>query len=554
MTQNENNNLCRAAIYCRLSLDDDVKEEKEESSSIQSQKAMLEYYVKSKGWVIAGVYVDDGYTGLNVNRPSFKRLIKDIENKKIDVVITKDLSRLGRNYLQTGYYIEEFFPKNNVRYIALNDNVDTFKNDNDFTPFRNILNEFYSKDISKKIRSTYITKAKQGQFTGCLAPIGYKKDKNDPHKLIIDNDTAWIVEKIFLLAATGQGVQAIRSLLYLEKIPAPTYWNRIKGLRNKVTKYEKTMVDGQFLWDLSTLKDLIKNPVYIGNMASQKANSQFKIGWLSDKPPDEWIIVENTHEAIVSKDIYDLANEHLKSRKRSYKTGEESIFSGLLKCPDCGKTLSIGINNSKNKERMYVCNTYRKLGKNFCTQHKIFYDTLYNLVLEDIRKNAKLALENKELIIKELQNLKKEDESRKNSIDEQYLIMRIKEDNKRLNELNIKIEKLYDDRLSDRINEDNFQRILKNTQIEQDNLKKNLKNNKDKINKENKKEIDFEKWVELIKKHSNIEKLDKKILNELISKIYVHEKEEINGEIVQRIEIFYNFLQDTKNLNLIHQR
>jgi len=290
---NSNHFSFKAAIYCRLSKDD---EQKGESASIQNQKELLENYVKSKGWSIYDVYIDDGYTGLNTNRPSFQRLINDIENKKVDIVITKDLSRLGRNYLQTGYYTENFFPKNNVRYIALNDGVDTFQENNEIVPFKNVLNEFYSRDVSKKMKSAYMTRARQGKFIGCLAPIGYRKDNDNPHKLVIDDETSWIVEKIFDLAFSGYGVQAIRRRLFEEKIPTPTWWNRKKGLRNKKTKLEMTVDGGEYWWDCTTLKEIIENPVYIGHIASQKVNYKFKVGWLSDKPKEEWIIVENTHE------------------------------------------------------------------------------------------------------------------------------------------------------------------------------------------------------------------------------------------------------------------
>ncbi|HGI4125711.1 TPA: recombinase family protein, partial [Streptococcus agalactiae] len=259
MIQTNSNHLSfKAAIYCRLSKDD---EQKGESASIQNQKELLENYVKSRGWSIYDVYIDDGYTGLNTNRPSFQRLIRDIENKKVDIVITKDLSRLGRNYLQTGYYTENFFPKNNVRYIALNDGVDTFQENNEIVPFKNVLNEFYSRDVSKKMKSAYMTRARQGKFIGCLAPIGYRKDNDDPHKLVIDDETSWIVEKIFDLAFSGYGVQAIRRRLFEEKIPTPTWWNRKKGLRNKKTKLEMTVDGGEYWWDCTTLKEIIENPV-----------------------------------------------------------------------------------------------------------------------------------------------------------------------------------------------------------------------------------------------------------------------------------------------------
>lgn len=540
---NSNSFSFRTAIYCRLSKDD---EQKGESASIQNQRDMLEHYVKAKGWNLFDVYIDDGYTGLNTNRPSFQRLIGDIEDKKIDIVITKDLSRLGRNYLQTGYYTENFFPKNGVRYIAVNDGVDTLQDNNEIVPFKNVLNEFYSRDVSKKMKSAYLTRARQGKFTGCLAPFGYMKNPNDTHLLMIDEETSWIVEKIYDLAINGYGVQAIRRILFDEKIPTPTWWNRKKGLRNKTTKLEQTVKGGEYWWDCTTIKEIVENPVYLGHTASQKANYKFKVGWLSDKPKDDWIVVENTHEPIVSEDTYKMANEKMESRKRPFKTGEESIFAGLVKCPDCGKALNLGRNNSKNKEKLLTCNTYRRYGKNLCSQHRIYFDTLYSIVLADIRKNADFALKDEKAIIKALEKSRDSE----NEEEQVYIAKKIEEDSKRVSELGVKIEKLYDDWIAGTISEKNFQRILEKSQTEQDLLTKRIEEMEKKVVSSKVDEVNAYKWIELIKKHKNIKKLDKEILNELISKIYVHEKEVVDGEITQTIDIYYNFIGNTDRLQV----
>lgn len=539
MIQNHSNYFSyQAAIYCRLSKDD---EQKGESTSIQNQRELLEHYVKAKGWNIFDVYVDDGYTGLNTNRPSFQRMIKDVEDKKIDIVITKDLSRLGRNYLQTGYYTETFFPKNGVRYIALNDGVDTLQDNNEIVPFKNVLNEFYSRDVSKKMKSAYLTRARQGKFTGCLAPFGYKKDEKNPYVLIIDSDTSWIVEKIYELAMAGYGTQAIRRILYDLKIPSPTWWNRKKGLRNKTTKLEQSVEGGEFWWDCTTIKEMIQNPVYLGHTASQKTNHKFKVGWISDKPMEEWIIVENTHEPIISQSTYDIANEKVKSRKRPFKTGEESIFAGLVKCPDCGKALNLARNNSKNKEKLLTCNTYRRYGKALCTQHRIYFDTLYDIVLRDIQKNAEFALKDEQEIIRILEQSMRQEQDGEQS----FLEEKIQQDHLRVQELNTKIERLYDDWMNKKISENNFERILEKTQEEQEQLLERIKEMQSRLTTKSSKEINIYKWIELIKKHKNIQKLDKETLNELISKIYVHEKEIVDGKSTQLIEIHYNFIGNT---------
>ncbi|MGF3076187.1 recombinase family protein [Facklamia sp. P12955] len=535
----------RVAIYCRLSKDD---EQKGESASIKNQRDMLVDYCNQRSWNIHDIYIDDGYTGLNINRPSFQRMIEDIKTRKIDIVITKDLSRLGRNYLQTGRFTEEFFPKHGVRYIAINDGVDTIQDNNEIVPFKNVLNEFYSRDVSKKMKSAYLTRAKQGKFIGCLAPFGYMKDPEDPHTLIIDEETSPIVEKVFHLAYLGYGVQYIRTELRKEKIPTPTWWNRKKGLRNKYTKWEKEIEGGEFIWDCTTLTEMIQNPVYLGHTASQKANHKFKIGWLSDKPQEEWIVVEDTHQPIIDEYIFRIANEKLKSRKRPYKTGELNLFSGLIKCPDCGKSLNIVRNNSKKKEKLFTCNTYRRYGKDFCSQHRIFYDDIYEIVLEDIRKNAELALSDEERILKTLE----ESKTKNQDMELQQIALSIEEDSKRLKELETKVERLYDDWIDNKINEKNFNRILEKTQLEQKILQERIEKNEKLFEEENEDEENILKWLETIKQYKDIRKLDRHTLNELIEKILVYEKEVIDGEISQIIEIHYNFISKTMEHNLIY--
>ncbi len=226
----------RVAIYCRLSKDDELQGE---SASIANQRSMLEEFCNRNGWNIVGVYQDDGYTGLNMDRPDFQRLLKDVQKRLVNLVVTKDLSRLGRNYLQTGNLIEDFFPRNGCRYIAMNDGIDTMRDNNDIAPFKNILNEMYSKDISKKVHSSYLLKAHKGTFTGVVAPFGYLKDPDQKGHLIVDPETAPIIRKIFGYAAEGHGPNYIRKRMEAEKIPCPAWWNRQRGFRNTLTKWEQ---------------------------------------------------------------------------------------------------------------------------------------------------------------------------------------------------------------------------------------------------------------------------------------------------------------------------
>ena len=374
----------RAAVYCRLSKDDDLQGE---SASIANQRDMLEKYCEKQGWEVVAVYQDDGFTGLNMERPDLQRMLRAIERRQINLVITKDLSRLGRNYLQTGHLIEDFFPRNGVRYIAMNDGIDTLRDNNDIAPFKNILNEMYSKDISKKVHSSYLLKAQKGQFTGCLAPFGYRKDPEDKNHLLIDEETAPIVRLIFGYALNGHGPNYIRRRLEEEKIPCPTWWNRERGLRNTRTKWEKKDPEnGRYMWDFSVIKDLLMNPVYTGAIASQKKDYRFKIGTIGEKKPEDWVVVEGQHEPLIDRMSFDIVQNKLKSRQRPGQTNEISLFAGLIKCGECGKSLTIRYTNAKHHQRIYSCKTYNAFGKNHCTQHRIDYDTLYSHVLRKIRE------------------------------------------------------------------------------------------------------------------------------------------------------------------------
>ncbi len=295
----------------------------------------------ANGWQVVEVFQDDGYTGLNMERPGLRQLLAAVEQGRINLVITKDLSRLGRNYLQTGHLMENFFPRHGTRYIAFNDNIDTVSDSNDIAPFKNILNEMYSKDISKKVHSSYMVAAEKGRFTGTVAPSGYRKDPAQKGHLLIDEETAPYVRTIFDMAAAGHGPNYIRKRLEGMRIPCPAWWNRQRGYRTTSTKWEQNDPEhGKNMWDFSVIKDMLMNPVYIGAVSSQKKHYRFKIGNIGDKKPDEWIVVEGYHEPIIDRTTFDIVQRSMGVRKRPRSNGNFSLFSGLLKCGDCGKSLT----------------------------------------------------------------------------------------------------------------------------------------------------------------------------------------------------------------------
>ena len=523
----------RAAIYCRLSKDDDLDGE---SASIANQRDMLEKYCEKQGWEVVAVYQDDGFTGLNMERPDLQRMLRAIERRQINLVITKDLSRLGRNYLQTGHLIEDFFPRNGVRYIAMNDGIDTLRDNNDIAPFKNILNEMYSKDISKKVHSSYLLKAQKGHFTGCLAPFGYQKDPEDKNHLLIDEETAPIVRQIFGWALEGKGPNFIRRRLEEQKSPCPTWWNRQRGFRNVRTKWEKKDPEnGKYIWDFSVIKDILQNPVYIGAIASQKKDYRFKIGTIGEKKPEDWIVVEGQHEPLVDKKSFDIVQGKLKSRQRPGASGEISLFAGLIKCGECGKALTVRMTNDKHPRRIYSCKTYNAYGKQHCTQHRIEYDTLYSLVLNKIRECAKAALTDGEAIAGRLTDTcQAEQQSQREALERS-----LTKDEERIDVLEKMVLRLYEDMVAGRISEANFNLMLSKTQKEQAELKARVEDGRKKLADEIRLAVDARQWVEAIQEYANITELDAGTLNRLIKEIVVHET--IGSDKTRHISIEIHF-------------
>lgn len=521
----------RVGIYCRLSKDDMLNGE---SASISNQREIMLQYCKTQGWKVYQIYQDDGFTGLNMERPDLQRMLKDCENGLINLVITKDQSRLGRNHVQTGYLMEEFFPKNGIRYVALYDNVDTFAGDNEILPFKNVLNEMYSKDISKKVHASYHLKAQKGEYTGVVPPLGYLKDPECKNHLIIDEETAPIVRKIFDYAANGHSLNYITNRLEEQEIPCPTWWNRKRGHRNYYTKWEqKDPVKGKYVWDQSALKSFLMNPVYAGCMASQKVEYRFKVGTIREKTPDEWIIVEDTHEPIITKEQFQLVQEKMQSRKRTNRTGEYSIFAGLLKCGECGAALTSRMTNAKVPQQIYSCSTYVHHSSRHCTQHRINYDDLYELVLQTIQSCGEAALIGRDDLTGKLEEmLKQEENAERNALND-----RIRRNSDRLALTERMISKLYEDVLSGTITETTFNSMLAKTQAEQQELRKQIAEDESYLGQNKEHDEQAERWKKTISEYAQIEELDAEMLNKLIKKIVIYENQDNKIDV----EIHFNF-------------
>ncbi len=525
----------RVGIYCRLSKDDELQGE---SASISNQREMLTNYCKAQGFTIVDIFQDDGYTGLNMDRPGLKQALKAIEDKKINLLLTKDLSRLGRNYLETGRLMEDYFPRRGVRYIAVNDNIDTARDSNEIAPFKNILNEMYSKDISKKVHSSYLLHAKQGKYTGVVPPFGYLKNPNNKGHLIVDGETAWVARKIFDYAMESKGSNYIRRRLEREKIACPCWWNRTRGFRNNYTKWEiKDPENGKYIWDFGIIERILQNPVYYGAIASQKADYRFKMGVIRKKKAHEWIIVENQHEPIIDRQTFDIVQTKIKKRQHPRDTDNFSLFSGLIKCGECGKALTIRKTNAKYPKDIYSCVTYNKFGKEHCTQHRVDYDVLYQLVLDRIRLLAKAALADEKSVEMRLES----SYAQQARIEQEASSFAVAKAQDRIQVLDRMISRLYEDMIAGRVNEANFETLLNNAQREQTTLKEQIEAAQNKGAEEEQKVQDAKAWTELIKEYADITELDSETLNRLIKEIIVHETidEEKNRNIT--IEIHFNF-------------
>ena len=527
-----------AELYCRLSKDDGNSVE---SMSIWSQKVMLKQFAESNSIAIYDYYVDDGYSGTNFERPSFKKMITDIENGKINCVITKDLSRLGRNYLQSGAYIEMYFPQKNIRYIAITDGIDTLNsNQNDIMPFKNILNEMYAKDTSKKVKSAIQSRMREGTYIGSKAPFGYLKDPDNKRRLIIDEKTKPIIELIYKLCLEGKGTQLISQELMKRKIPRPSAF-----VENAEKLYGLTE-ENKYQWSHRMVLNVLRDPVYCGNMARNKRPTlSFKNSKRMYIPKSDYIYAKDTHEGIVSEEIWEQVQTMIDKRKCNNKKGlyYDNIFQGLVRGPKCGYALTPKTDYRLKKKELidfvhFSCSTYKKYGVNACSSHRIEARDLYNIVLEDIQYHGNMALSAKEdFVEKIIEKIEVE------KIDEgKELSNKLELKKNQLAELDRSYEQLYEDRLEGNITERNFNLMNVSISKKQDKLIEEIKVLEGDIEVSFETEDNYKKFMNNISKYAKIKSLNRYILNQIIDKIYVYDKEEIDGQISQKVEIHYKFI------------
>ena len=522
--------ILRTALYCRLSKDDMLQGD---SESIKTQKAMLTQYAKEHGFLIVEVYVDDGWSGLNFQRPDFNRMLDDIEAGKIDVVITKDLSRLGRDHLKVGHFTEIYFPMKNVRYIAVNDGVDTANKNNDIAALKNVMNEFYSRDNSRKIRSSIRARAKAGLYRTSFNPIGYRKSPDNHNKLIVDGETAWIVKRIFELANAGMGAQKIAKTFREEQVPCPSWWLHSRGERDYSQRFENPA--NKYEWSHTVIRNIIANPLYLGHTVMCKTESIFKVGTFKKVPKADQIRVENTHEPLVSQELFDGANAKILSRRRDTTDNFVSPFSGLVKCGTCGKALGLRY-WGKDRHHIYVCTTYAHDTK-ACSDHRIYYEDLYNAVLADIQYHARLAYEDRDKAVALAMKMNAKADGNKGKSNESKL----KQAKKRYDEVTRLFDRLYEDSLSGRISNDNFTRLIDKYQTEQEQLLGQIQNLENALQEVKDSQTNAVQWAALMADYVGIRELTAENLNLLVERIEVFDRTETDGEAEQVIRICYRF-------------
>ena len=536
MKQPYNTTIYNTALYLRLSRDDELQGE---SGSIQTQRMMLREYAREHGLNVIDEYIDDGWSGTNFDRPNFQRMIDDIEDGKINCVVTKDLSRLGRNYILTGQYTEIYFPSKGVRYIAINDNVDTINGENELAPFLNILNEMHARQTSKKVKAAFHTRFANGAHYGAYAPIGYIKDPDRTGHLLVDPETKWIIEKIFNLAVHGAGAARITRLLIEEQVPTPA-WLNFQRYGTFAHIFEGADESKQYMWTVAQVKSILKDENYIGHSVHNKqTNISFKNKKKVRKPKEEWYRVENTHEAIISESVFLQVQEQIASRRRSRKDGQPQIFAGLIKCSDCGWSLAYGENKqNKNPYGYYHCSKNGQ-GTRQCSMHYIRYDVLYSYVLSRLQYWYEQVQQDEEKLLKRLLNTS----DKERNATKKKRAAELKKAEKRKAEVDGLFAKMYEDWSAGRITEYNFNMLSERYQSEQRELDNKIQQLREEMEAAVQTAVDAENWIELIKQCSNPTELTAELLNTLIEKIVVHEavKNE-DGSRKQKVDIYYRFI------------
>lgn len=519
------------ALYCRLSRDDELQGD---SNSIINQKAILQKYADDNGFGNTMFFVDDGYSGTNFDRPDWERLIALAEDGKIGTVIVKDMSRLGRDYLKVGYYTEVFFPGLDIRFIAINNGVDSAnQQDSDFTPFLNIINEWYAKDTSKKIRAVFKAKGQSGKPLCTNPPYGYVKDPEEKSRWIIDPEAAEVVREIFSLCVKGYGPTQIAKELTRRQIVNPVAYARRQGL----TLPAKTLDDDPYAWHDSTVARLLTRVEYLGHTANFKTyRKSYKNKKQMHNDRSEWQIFENTHEPIIDQETFDIVQKIRDGRRRLTPMGEMPILSGMLFCADCeAKLYQVRGRGWEHSKEYFVCATYRKQ-KGTCSSHQIRNVVIEQLLLDDIRRVTAYAREHEDEFVR-LVTQKSKQETERNLRESKKEPEAAKA---RISKLDSIIQRLYEDNIEGKVSDERFAKLTATYEAEQRQLEYRIAELQSFMANTKNESLGVDTFLSMVRRYTDIKELDAEIIRVFVEKILVYKAEKVDGYRVQRIKIIYN--------------
>lgn len=519
------------ALYCRLSRDDELQGD---SNSIVNQRAMLLNYANSHGFRNTQFFVDDGYSGTNFERPDWKRLIVEVEQGRVDTIVAKDMSRIGRDYLRVGFYTEVLFKEQKIHFIAVNDGVDTSKGDDDFTPFRNIINEWYARDASRKIKAVFRAQALEGKHVSPATPYGYLRAPDDKQQWIVDEEAAKVVRRIFRMVIEGYGVYQISNLLEADKVLIPSaHWQEI-GADNCQHKFQDP-----YRWRGRVVSGILEKVEYMGHTVVFKTyKDSYKDKSRKFTAPEDQKIFEHTHEAIVDEETWNNAQRLRRTVRKPTKHGTPNRLTGILICADCGKKLTNNRHLEKGKQRNdYACSNYRTQTRS-CTNHYIRAVVAEELILNAMKSVSSFARENKN----EFTRLVMENAELYQSETVKNHKRKLTGYRKRVNELDNLIRKLYEDNVSGKLTDKRFEKLSGEYEREQTGLEETIVRLQMELDQVSEQSMKADQFLALVAKYTDFSELTTPMLNEFVEKVLVHEADKSSGKRMQQLDIYFNFI------------
>ena len=519
-----------AFLYERLSRDDNLEGE---SYSIGNQKKLLAKVAKEKGYTNLVHFLDDGISGVTMDRPGFVEMICQLEQGKAAAVFVKDLSRLGRNYIEVGRLTEEFFPDHDIRLVAVSDNIDTAEGENELAPIRNLFNEWYARDISKKRRISNKIKGNAGEPMG-QPPYGYIKDPNDPKHWIVDDEAAQVVRRVYSMTLEGFGTEQIAAQLEKDDVLTPRAYWLTKGIKRPGKGKQQPPTK----WNSSTITKILSLQEYCGDILNFKTYSKsYKNKKRIDNDRENWVVFQDVHEAIIERAVYEQVQQKRgKIRKRRTNNGEHNMFSGLLVCADCGSNLHFHFNQGNPEIKYFNCSNY-KGNRGTCTStHYVRVDFLEEVVLGEIRRLTKFASLYEDEFVKAVIGHSQQAEQTDRKLKEKELKALIARDE----ELDGVFERIYEDNVSGKLSDDRFAKMSRRYEDEQKELAEKIKKLRSEIEKQSSRSMTTDMFIGLVRKYTRARKLTPRMLNELVEKIEVFNAEKIDGVWEQRLRIHYN--------------